>query len=270
VLLRDRLTERLKEMGAAPDYQRLAVEVLGIRNAPPDLARRLVSQALVVEDRRDVWQRVGERVTARAPDRPGVYVLRDDAGRALYVGKSNNVRRRLRAHFAKRRWPRVKAALARAVDAEWVEVGSELEALLREAALIAELAPPVNVQIGPPALDTRAIPASLVQDVIVVVPSTAPDSAELVVARADGGWMIERARRDGTDLRVQRLMRFFRSSSGKAMSPLAPIVFSWLAQRGASASRLSPHDASSSRVLRARLTSLLGDERVFAERIVVR
>ena len=119
--------------GRAPDHQRLAAEVLGIRNAPPELARRLVAQALVVEDRRDAWRRAGERIAAAAPATPGVYVLRDDEERALYVGKAINLRRRLRAHFADRRWRGLKAPLARVADAEWQEVGSEIEALLREA-----------------------------------------------------------------------------------------------------------------------------------------
>src|SRR5213592_1312263 len=123
-------------MGTSPDHQRLAAEVLGIRGAPPDLARRLVAQALVVEDRREAWRRVGERACRDAPGSPGVYVLYDEHGRALYVGKAVNLRRRLRAHFAERRWRAVKPALSRAVDVDWREVGSELEALLREAALI--------------------------------------------------------------------------------------------------------------------------------------
>src|SRR5438093_11853135 len=100
MLLRDKLLARLAEMGGAPDHQQLAAEVLGIRGAPPDLARRLVAQALVVEDRRDAWRRTGERICSEAPASPGVYVLKDAGGRALYVGKAINVRRRLRAHFA--------------------------------------------------------------------------------------------------------------------------------------------------------------------------
>ena len=108
--------------------------MLGIRNAPPELARRLVAQALVVEDRRDaVAAQSASAICAAAPATPGVYVLRDAAARVLYVGKAINLRRRLRAHFAARRWRGLKAPLARAVDAEWQEVGSELEALLREA-----------------------------------------------------------------------------------------------------------------------------------------
>jgi predicted GIY-YIG superfamily endonuclease len=282
MLLRDRLRARLAEMGAQPDHQRLAAELLGIRNASPELARSLVAQALVIEDRHDVWRRVGDRVCARAPASPGVYVLRDEGGRALYVGKAAQLQRRLRAHFARRRWPAVKAAMARAVDAEWQVVGSELEALLREAALIEELQPIVNVQTGPPVLRTRAIPRALIRDVIVVLPSAAQDAVELVAVRADGPWMIQRTRRDGADLvaHTSRLIRFFHSpvargratpgpdqGSGPDHGMLAPIVFSWLARGGAEATRLDPHDAPTRRELAGHLSALLRDDRLFTERL---
>jgi predicted GIY-YIG superfamily endonuclease len=274
MLLRDRLLARIAEMGGVPDHQRLAEEVLGIRNAPADLARALVSQALVVEDRRDAWRLAGERICSAAPATPGVYVLRDVGGRALYVGKAVNLRRRLRTHFADRRWRGLKAELARAVDAEWQEVGSELEALLREAELIHELAPIVNVQIGPPRLGGRGIPSALVRDVIVVLPSIEEDSVELVAARRDAGMMLQRTRRNGADLAVHaaRLTRFFLSPLRRSFdgAPLAPIVFSWLAQRGANATRLDPHEARDVRELRRRLAAVLADEALFTERIVVR
>src|SRR6478672_1355966 len=141
-MLRDRLLARLAEMGDAPDHQQLTAEILGIRGAPPALARRLVAQALVLEDRREIWRRAGDRICTDAPASPGVYVLTDADGRALYVGKAINLRRRLRAHFAERRWRALKPELSRAAGAEWREVGSEIEALLREAALIHTLQPP--------------------------------------------------------------------------------------------------------------------------------
>lgn len=268
-MLRDRLLARMHEMGDAVDHQRLAAEVLGIRGAPPDLARRLVAQALVVEDRREAWRRAGERIAESAPSTPGVYVLRDEDGHALYVGKAINLRRRLRTHFAERRWRAVKPAFARASAAEWWEVGSELEALLREADLIAELAPAVNVQTGPPALATRAVPRALVRDVIVIVESIEADSVELVAARADGFWMIQRTRRNGADLAVhaRRLRRFFTTRGDRISRPLAPIVFSWLAGRGQSGTRLDPHDAPTPAALRARLAALFADDRLFVERL---
>jgi predicted GIY-YIG superfamily endonuclease len=274
-MLRDKLLARLAEMGDAPDHQRLAAEVLGIRGAPPDLARRLVAQALVVEDRREAWQRAGERIGRDAPAAAGVYVLKDADGRALYVGKAVNLRRRLRAHFAGRRWRAIKPELSRAAAAEWQEVGSELEALLREADSIAALQPPVNVQVGAPALETRSVPAALARDVLVIVPSIEADSVELVAAAADGRWMIQRTRRGGQDLAVhaQRVMRFFRSALRRGSAtrrqapPLAPIVFSWLAQRGATATRLDPGDVRDARELRVRLAALFRDDRLFHERL---
>ena len=272
LLLRDKLLARLAEMGAAPDYSRLAADVLGIRGAPPDLARRLVTQALVVEDRRDVWQRTGEQICRDAPAAPGVYVLKDAAGRPVYVGKAVNLRRRLRAHFAGRRWRAIKPGMSRVTGADWTEVGSELEALLRESALIHELKPVVNVQVGAPAQETREVPRALVRDVLVVVPSVEPDSVELVAARVSGAWMIQRTRRSGADLAVhsQRVLRFFRSvlpRRGRALPPLAPIVFSWLARRGAGATRLDPRDVRDARELRARLAALFRDEWLFADRL---
>jgi predicted GIY-YIG superfamily endonuclease len=269
-MLRDKLRARLAEPGP-PDYQALASEILGIKNTPPELARRLVQQALVVEDRRDEWRRIGERICRDAPPTPGVYVLRDATGAALYVGKAVNLRRRLRAHFAERRWRHVKAEMSRAADAEWREVGSELEALLREAELIRELQPTVNVQIGAPDLSTRGVPGAILRDVIVVVPSVEEDSAELVAARTAGAWLVQRTRRDGADLAVHttRLWRFFNAAIGprREPAPLAPIVYSWLAGRGASATRLDPHASASPRVLRTRLAALLKDDRLFLERL---
>jgi predicted GIY-YIG superfamily endonuclease len=261
-------------MGDAPDYSRLAAEVLGIRNAPRELARRLVSQALVLEDRQEQWRRAGERICAEAPTTAGVYVLRDAAGTVLYVGKAINLRRRLRTHFAARRWRGLKAPLARSDAAEWQQVGSELEALLTEATLIRDLRPVVNVQVGPPDPAGRVVPAGLVKDVIIVLPSVEDDSAELVGARTDGGWMIQRTRRNGADLAVhaRRLFRFFNSPlrRGEDAAALAPIVFSWLAGRGAASSRLDPRDAPTLKGLQSSLAALLRDDGLFTERIVVR
>jgi predicted GIY-YIG superfamily endonuclease len=284
-MLRDKLLARLAEMGDAPDHQRLAAEVLGIRGAPPELARKLVAQALVLEDRRDSWRRAGERICRDAPATPGVYVLKDADGRALYVGKAVHLRRRLRAHFADRRWRALKPEMSRAADAEWREVGSEIEALLREAALIDELRPQVNVQIAAPDLDAREVPNALRRDVLVVQPSVEPDSVELIGAAVDGRWLIQRTRRNGADLAVhaRRIRTFFSGAERRTTNPerrtsnherrtirvslLSPLVFSWLTGRGATATRLDPHDIDSAMHLQERLAALFADDRLFVERL---
>jgi predicted GIY-YIG superfamily endonuclease len=272
-MLRDKLMARLAQTGAAPDYSRLVSEVLGIQRVPEDLARRLIAQALVVGDRRENWRRAGERACSSAPSSPGVYVFRDADGGALYVGKAVNLRRRLRAHFADQRWRVLHPAMARVTHVEWREVGSEIEALMREATLIRELRPVVNVQTAAPALRTRAVPRALVRDVVVLLPSVDRESAELVAARADGGSMLERTRRSGADLGAQTkgLWAFFRLSNDTPGPPdgsLGPLVFSWLAGRGGHATRLDPHDASSMAELQTRLTTLLKDKDLFSGRLV--
>jgi len=276
-MIRDTLAARLAQMeqsGAGPDYQRLAVEVLGIRGAPAALARRLVEQALVIEDRRDTWRRVGERACHEAPREAGVYVFRDAGGAALYVGKASNLRRRLGAHFSDRRWRTLHPAVARVAHVEWQTTGSELEALLREAMLINGLQPVANVHVGAPALRTRAIPAALVRDVVVLVPSLDPDSVDVISARAQGDVALERADRSGATLAetTARIWEFFRQpaeASGTATSAaLAPLVFSWIAGRGRHATRVDPHDASTAGDLTARLASLFNDTSLFVERLV--
>ena len=141
---------------------------------------------------------------------------------------------------------------------------------IRFLMLIRELAPRVNVQVGPPDLPARAIPRALQRDVIVFVPSIEADSVELIAARVDGAVMIQRTRRSGADLAVhtRRLLRFFRSPLRRGLedAPLAPIVFSWLAGRGADATRIDPSDVSGPRELQRRIDALFRDERLFHER----
>lgn len=278
MLLRDKLLTQLATMGASPDYVRLATEVLGIRNAPPALARRLVEQALVVEDRRGAWLETGKRICADAPDAPGVYLLRDARDEVLYVGKANNIRRRLRTHFAERRWRVLKPEFARAARAEWMVVGSEIEALIREALWIRAFAPKANVQVSAPSLDTRAVPSTLLRDTLVVLPSIDEDAVELLAVRADGPVLLVRVRRDGSGLtaRIKTVRQFFVENAGHGgeraddcAGPFAPLVFTWLNGRGAAATRLDPHDAGSARELQRRVKLLVDDERLFAERIVV-
>jgi hypothetical protein len=257
--------------GRAPDYQQLAREVLGIRGAAPALARALVEQALVFEDRREHWRRVGERARRDAPTAPGVYVFRDWAGAPLYVGKAANLRRRLGAHFADRRWRVLPPALAGVAAIEWQQVGSEIEALLREARLIRDLQPLVNVQTAAPTLATRAIPPALAKDVVLLVPSIDPDAVELVAARDDGATMLYRTPRSGTDLarHSRELWMFFVRRSGAAEEDgSAPLVFSWLAGRGLHTTRMDPSDSASAKHLRVQLTHLLADKDLFSQRLI--
>jgi DNA polymerase III subunit epsilon len=81
------------------------------------------------------------------PTGPGIYQFRDRTGRLIYVGKSVCLRQRVRSYFgeAAGRIRKLRRLRSQVRSVEWVETGSELEALLLESRLVKELHPPFNV-----------------------------------------------------------------------------------------------------------------------------
>ena len=79
------------------------------------------------------------------PDGPGVYTFRDSRGRPLYIGRSRNLRQRVRQYFVASE-PRARMAemvgIAESVDA--IACAHPLEAEVRELRLIAEHKPRYN------------------------------------------------------------------------------------------------------------------------------
>jgi hypothetical protein len=82
------------------------------------------------------------------PARPGVYRFLDRGGRVLYVGKARDLRSRVGSYFvpSARATAKGRAILDRVHSLRIDPVASELEAVLLEAALIAETRPPLNRQ----------------------------------------------------------------------------------------------------------------------------
>jgi DNA polymerase-3 subunit epsilon len=87
--------------------------------------------------------------TRELPKCPGVYFLHGYQDRLLYIGKAKCLRERVRSYFSDTslpRPPKIKRLLAEIERMEVRPVGSELEALLLERRLIAELQPLLNRQ----------------------------------------------------------------------------------------------------------------------------
>ncbi len=82
------------------------------------------------------------------PTKPGCYLMKDAAGRVIYVGKAINLRNRVRSYFhsASGLHPRTAELVAHIADIEWILVGSELEALILELNLIKRHAPKYNIR----------------------------------------------------------------------------------------------------------------------------
>ena len=83
------------------------------------------------------------------PDNPGVYIMKDAAGKIIYVGKAVVLKNRVRQYFQSQRnhTPKVRAMVARVADFEFIMTASEVEALILECNLIKKHRPRYNISL---------------------------------------------------------------------------------------------------------------------------
>lgn len=81
------------------------------------------------------------------PETPGVYIMRDQSGTVIYVGKAKNLKSRVRQYFQAidRHAPKVRAMVEKVADFDVVIVDTELEALTLECNLIKQYQPHYNI-----------------------------------------------------------------------------------------------------------------------------
>jgi len=85
------------------------------------------------------------RLTERLPRLPGVYAFIGDGGTVLYVGKSANIRQRVRSYFGTGETRRKVHAMLRQVrDVHYIATPDPLTAAVYESRLIARLLPQYN------------------------------------------------------------------------------------------------------------------------------
>ena len=83
------------------------------------------------------------------PARPGVYLYRDEQERVIYVGKSVNLRNRVRSYFhaSAQRDIKTHELVERISDLDFIVTDSEVEALILECELIKKHRPRYNVRL---------------------------------------------------------------------------------------------------------------------------
>ena len=85
---------------------------------------------------------------ALLPDKPGVYLMRDQAGKIIYVGKAVNLKNRVRSYFQQRGLSaKTEALVARIASFETIVTATEMEALILECNLIKKHRPRYNISL---------------------------------------------------------------------------------------------------------------------------
>jgi excinuclease ABC subunit C len=89
-----------------------------------------------------------EEKLANLPSRPGVYLMRDGAGKVIYVGKAKDLRARVRAYFhnADGR-SQIEFLVRRVHDVETLVTSNDKEALILENNLIKQYKPRYNIRL---------------------------------------------------------------------------------------------------------------------------
>lgn len=87
---------------------------------------------------------------SRIPEQPGVYLMKDETGAIIYVGKARVLRKRVASYFTKRashaEW-KTSRLVSRIKDVEFVVTDNEIEAFLLESNLIKQYRPLFNIEL---------------------------------------------------------------------------------------------------------------------------
>jgi len=86
---------------------------------------------------------------ANLPDKPGVYLMKDDKGAVIYGGKAINLKNRVKSYFLSQHAddPKTRLLVKNIADLEWILTDTEIEALILESNLIKKHKPKYNIRL---------------------------------------------------------------------------------------------------------------------------
>ncbi len=95
------------------------------------------------------WPETIQEKLRALPDAPGVYFMRDQYGKIIYVGKATSLRNRVRSYFRpytlRRGDPKLRGLIRSIADFDTLVLRNEAEATITEGRLIKEYRPRYNV-----------------------------------------------------------------------------------------------------------------------------
>ena len=83
------------------------------------------------------------------PTNPGVYLMKNEQAKIIYVGKAINLKNRVKSYFqsSKNHSPKVKSMVEKISDFEYIITANEIEALILECNLIKKYRPKYNISL---------------------------------------------------------------------------------------------------------------------------
>ena len=87
------------------------------------------------------------RLISLLPDSPGVYQMKDEEGKIIYIGKAKNLKRRVSQYFLRPQEGKVKAMVERVASFDIILVSSDKEAFILEMNLIQTHHPRYNIML---------------------------------------------------------------------------------------------------------------------------
>lgn len=209
------------------------------------------------------------------PECPGVYIMRNRADDIIYVGKSRNLRRRVRSYFTSQalKEPKVARIHEQICSIEVAATKSEVEALLMEMGLIRDFRPPINLQTE---VHERPDAYGKERNLLLLVPHEKREKAEVYFLR-DGCFVaqqsvsLQRSPPKNILRRIHSVYFTNRRTRRKDREPWErEIVFRWLAANRKRLNYVDIDEAGDFAAVVGRLTCYLNDPGKLSDRIYYR
>jgi excinuclease ABC subunit C len=97
-------------------------------------------------------QKIREKIKT-FPQTPGLYLMKGQGDKVLYIGKANNLRCRAASYFQpssdllSSRGPKIIEMINKVETVDYIDAQSEVDAILKEARLIKDIRPPYNTML---------------------------------------------------------------------------------------------------------------------------
>jgi hypothetical protein len=243
----------------------------GRRSSAPELERWIEEGQPKVDFSRFGF---GRELLASLPASPGIYLMRDRAGEVIYVGKSANLRRRVRSYFSARSLTDSKSIRIhnQLYSIECLTCTNEIEALLLEIRMIRDFRPAINLQSE---VHERPAAYGRGRNLLIMVP--AGDKAQIYFLK-DGAFAARRQSLLGLEPAKSLAKKvhsvFFRVGAVRRREPKeaweSEIVASWFSANRRHLNYIDIDACGSSEAVARRLESYLKDPDRLAHKVYYR